>query len=195
VNILPSGTVRRCARAAILACLPAIALLAAGCGGSGSPSVPGAPASTPKSGSTDGQPATQQPAAAASTPTSPSLGNTTVDACKLLTPAEIASVLGEKVAPLADSLPGQDYSCATDTGSDSGTYIIVSVTVHGNADSQALNLDRPANAQNVSGLGSDAFCSPTDFLLEVLDGTNLLDIGSNSCAHSEALARIALPKL
>jgi hypothetical protein len=118
-----------------------------------------------------------------------------VDACKLLTPAQIAGVIGEKVAPLADSLPGQDYSCATNTGPDSGTYIIVSVTVPGNADAQALNLDKPATAQNVSGLGSDAFCSPGDFLLEVLDGTNLLDIGSNSCAHSEALARIALPKL
>jgi hypothetical protein len=178
-----------------VACLPAIALLAAGCGGSGSPSAAGTPASTPGSSSAASQSATQQPTAGSSTPASPSFGNTTVDACKLLTPAQIASVIGEKVKPLADSLPGQDYSCATDTGPDSGTYIIVSVTVHGNSSSQALSLDKPATAQDVSGLGNEAFCTPGDFLLEVLDGTNLLDVGSNSCAHSEALARIALPKL
>jgi hypothetical protein len=56
-----------------------------------------------------------------------------------------------------------------------------------------LNLLRPAAAKNVSGLGSQAYCAAVGGLLEVLGGTNQLAVVSNSCAGSEALARIALP--
>jgi len=167
-----------------------LALLSvAGCSGSSSPASTG-PASQPASSPAV---AASSPAAAASSPAPAFTGTSSVDACKLLTQAEIAKVVGEAVNPLKPSVPGDKSSCATTDSSATGKFVSVSISVHSPASAQSMNLVRPADAKNVPGLGSQAYCSTV--LLAVLSGTNMIQVSAPDCAQAEALARIALPRL
>jgi hypothetical protein len=164
----------------------ALALLSvAACSGSASPASTGA-ASQPASVSASSPAAPSSPAPAFT-------GTSSVDACKLLTQAEIAKVVGEAVNPLKPSLPGDKSSCATTDSSATGKFVSVSISVHSPASSQSLSLIRPQDAKNVSGLGSEAYCS--GLLLAVLSGTNMIEVSAPNCAQAEALARIALPRV
>lgn len=69
----------------------------------------------------------------------------------------------------------------------------MTLTVHQGVDLSGFNLTRPSGGQAVSGLGGNAYC--IDGLLEVLNGSNQLNVTSDTCPHSAELARIALPKL
>ena len=165
----------------------ALALLSvAGCSGS---AVPGsaAPASQPASTSAS------VPSAVASSASSTFTGTSNVDACKLLTQAEIAKVVGEAVNPLKPSLPGDKSSCTTTDSSTTGRFVAVSISVHSPASAQSMSLIRPAAAKSISGLGSEAYCS--GLLLAVLSGSNMVEVTAANCAQAEALARIALPRL
>jgi hypothetical protein len=165
----------------------ALALLSvAGCSGSASPGS-AAPAAPPASSSGPAPSAVSSPAAPSFT------GTSNVDACKLLTQAEIAKVVGEAVNPLKPSVPGDKSSCATTDSSPTGKFVSVSISVHSPASAQSMSLIRPADAKNVSGLGSQAYCSSV--LLAVLSGSNMVDVTASNCAQAEALARIALPRL
>jgi hypothetical protein len=168
----------------------ALALLSvAGCSGTSSPASTG-PASQPASSPA---PAASSPAAAASSPAPAFTGTSSVDACKLLTQAEIAKVVGEAVNPLKPSLPGDKSSCATTDSSTTGKFVSVSISVHSPASSQSMSLIRPRDAKNVSGLGSEAYCSGP--LLAVLSGSSMVDVTAPNCAQAATLARIALPRL
>lgn len=116
-----------------------------------------------------------------------------MDACKLLTQAQIAKVIGEAVNPLKPSLPGDKSSCATTDSSAAGKFVSVSISVHSPASSQSMSLIRPQDAKNVSGLGSEAYCSGP--LLAVLSGSSMIDVTAPNCAQAATLARIALPRL
>jgi hypothetical protein len=164
----------------------ALALSVAACSGSASPASTGA-ASQPASV------IASSPAVAPSSPAPAFTGTSSVDACKLLTQAEIGKVVGEAVNPLKPSLPGDKSSCATTDSSATGKFVSVSISVHSPASSQSMSLIRPQDAKNVSGLGSEAYCS--GLLLAVLSGTNMIDVTAPNCAHAEALARIALPRV
>jgi putative lipoic acid-binding regulatory protein len=71
-----------------------------------------------------------------------------VDACKLLTQAEIAKLVGEAVNPLKPSLPGDESSCATTDSSATGKFVSVSISVHSPASSQSMSLIRRQDARN-----------------------------------------------
>ena len=165
----------------------ALALLSvAGCSASAT-SGGAAPATQPTSSSGSASSAVSSPAPAPSF-----TGTSSVDACKLLTKAEISKVVGEAVNPLKPSLPGDKSSCATDS-STTGTFVSVSISVHSPASAQSMNLVRPGDAVNVTGLGNEAYCSK--ILLAVLSGSDMVQVSAPDCAQAEALARIALPRL
>ena len=178
---------RAARRAVLIGLLMAAPLLAAACGGSGSAGSEGA--STPAGGS--GTAAAQQPVASAGTP-APAVGGASVDVCKLLTPGQASAAIGEKVGKFKQSLPGITDSC-TASLTPGAAAVFVTVTVHQGIDLPSFNLALPSGGQPVPGLGGDAYCVAG--LLEVLRGSNQLNVTSDSCAHSAALARIALPKL
>ena len=71
--------------------------------------------------------------------------------------------------------------------------MFVTLTVHQGIDLSSFNLARPCGGQPVPGLGGNAYCVAG--LLEVLRGSNQLNVTSDSCAHSAALPQIAVPKL
>ncbi len=119
-------------------------------------------------------------------------GGSGPDVCRLMTPAQAGAATGEKVGPFKQSLPGITDSC-TARLTPGGAAIFVTLTVHQGIDLSSSNLARPSGGQPVPGLGGHAYCIAG--LLEVLQGSNQLNVTSDSCAHSAALARIALPKL
>jgi hypothetical protein len=163
----------------------ALALLSvAGCSASAT-SGGAAPATQPTSSSGSASSAVSSPAPAPSF-----TGTSSVDACKLLTKAEISKVVGEALKP---SLPGDKSSCATTDSSTTGTFVSVSISVHSPASAQSMNLVRPGDAVNVTGLGNEAYCSK--ILLAVLSGSDMVQVSAPDCAQAEALARIALPRL
>jgi len=197
---------RAACRAVMISLFMAVPLLAAACGGSASPggassggagqggassgSASSGSASTPAGGS-GGSTGAQQPVASASTPAALA-GGAGIDVCKLLTPAQASAAIGEKVGKFRQSLPGITDSC-TATLTPGAAAIFVTLTVHQGIDPSSFNLARPSGGQPVPGLGGSAYCIAG--LLEVLQGSNQLNVTSDSCPHSAALARIALPKL
>ena len=187
---------RAARRAVLIGLLMAAPPLAAACGGSGSnggASSGGASsggASTPAGGSGSAA-ATQQPVASASTPAS-AAGGASVNVCQLLTPAQASAAIGEKVGKFKQSLPGITDSC-TASLTPGAAAIFVTLTVHQGIDQSGFSLARPSGGQPVPGLGGSASCVAG--LLEVLQGSIQLNVTSDSCAHSAALARIAAPKL
>ena len=194
---VPYGRAAR--RAVLIGLLMAAPLLAAACGGSGSSGSAGSGSAgsggagsggaSPAGGS--GTAAAQQPVASASAPV-PAVGGASVDVCKLLTPAQASAAIGEKVGKFKQSLPGITDSC-TASLTPGAAAVFVTVTVHQGVDLSNFNLARPSGGQPVPGLSGAAYYVAG--LLEVLSGSNQLNVTSDSCAHSAALARIAVPKL
>jgi hypothetical protein len=198
VNVTRNRAARRAVMVSLLVAAP---LLAAACGGSASPggasagsasagSASAGSASAPAAGS-GGSTGAQQPVASASEPAA-SAGGAGIDACKLLTPAQASAAVGEKVGKFRQSLPGITDSC-TATLTPGAAAVFVTLTVHQGIDPSSFNLVRPSGGQPVSGLGGNAYCIAG--LLEALQGSNQLNVTSDSCPHSAALARIALPRL
>ena len=182
---------RAARRAVLIGLLMAAPPLAAACGGSGSNGgASSGGASTPAGGSGSAA-ATQQPVASASTPAS-AAGGASVNVCQLLTPAQASAAIGEKVGKFKQSLPGITDSC-TASLTPGAAAIFVTLTVHQGIDQSGFSLARPSGGQPVPGLGGSASCVAG--LLEVLQGSIQLNVTSDSCAHSAALARIAVPKL
>lgn len=145
-------------------------------------SSPASPGSQGPQGGTGGAPPAsgQAPAAA--------FQGTAVNACKLLTPAEVHQVTGQTVGPFRPDLPGMKNVCLAFNGN-----IEVNVSVHP-ADARTFGLGEPAGSKVVSGLGQKAYCTSLG-LMWVLKGNVELGVSARTCAQAAALARIALPRL
>lgn len=173
-------------RGAAAATVAAFALLAA-CG----PAISAGPGSAGVSGG------------AASTPP-PSL-----DACTLITGAEIDQVMGQHFPPLDASRSGPDV-CGTSIRRPDGRPVDVEwryynpdvVGPGGPASAwakQFLGDSRQPGGHDIGGLGDAAACrestDPVLGYLGVIVGRVALRVQSDTCAHAEALARIALGRL
>ena len=170
-------------RAACGAAAAALITLLAACG-SGSP-VPAA--GSPGSGGAS-RGTSSVPAASGQTPGSSGLG-TPVDACKLLTAAEVKQVTGETVGPFKPSLPGLNNVCIAISSSG----MEVNVSVHPSSP-QTFGIAKPSGTQAISGLGDRAYCQISS-LVWVLRGSQELGVSASTCAQAVALARIALTRL
>jgi hypothetical protein len=141
-------------RNAIFRAWPVFLLILGGCGG-GTPATNGIPAATP----TQAQATTGVPAVV---PTNaPTTGSSSVDACSLLTVAEVAAAAGE---PLDLATPGSDslYSYCTYTGSGSDdvrTWVIRDAATS----SSVLATMKINNGEPVSGVGDEAWWSTDSF--------------------------------
>jgi hypothetical protein len=111
--------------------------------------------------------------------------------CQLLTPAQASAAIGEKVGKFKQSLPGITDSCTASLTPGGSDFRVLDR--HQGIDQSSFNLARPSGGRPVPGLGGSAYCIAG--LLEVLQGSNQLNVTSDSCAHSAALTRIAVPKL
>jgi hypothetical protein len=172
---MPRGT------AAGAAATGLITLLAA-CG-SGSPAAAGSPGSGGTAGGSS-----SAPSGSGQAPAFTGQG-TAVDACKLLTPAEVKLATGETIGPFKPSLPGIKNVCIalTSTGTE------VNVSVH-QSSPQTFGIAKPSGTQAISGLGDRAYCE-IGSLVWVLKGSQELGVSASTCAQAAALARIALTRL
>jgi hypothetical protein len=114
---------------------------------------------------------------------------TAVDACKLLTAAEVKQVTGETIGPFKPDLPGMKNVCIALSSSG----MEVNVSVHPSSP-QTFGIAKPSGTQAISGLGDRAYCQ-IGSLVWVLRGSEELGVSARTCAQAAALARIALTRL
>ena len=160
-------------------------MLLAACG----PGVPAPAGTSAGPASSNGAP----PRSGASPGASHTLGSfrtsTAVDACKLLTAADVKQVTGQTIGRFKPSLPGLKNVCIALTS----TGMEVNVSVHASSP-LTFGSGKPSGTMAISGLGDKAYCE-IGSLVFVLTGTEELGVSAGSCAQAASLARIALSRL
>jgi hypothetical protein len=135
-----------------------------------------------------------------------STGNKTVNACSLISGAEVNQVMGQSFpSPTPTNVgtfddcrteqPTVPYSCTTSCPPAAIPVSLAWAAVPTTIDRSefATNRALQQSPQDVAGLGDQAFCSNN--AVYVLKGTTELQVFADTCAHAEALARIALGRL
>ena len=169
-----TGRTLRRAFAPFAALALACALILVACGGNPEDSSASEDLSTPDQGAT---------AAATATPTPTEDDQPSIDACALLTTAEIEAVTGEKVASVIDGQLPSAAACSwpLERDADSALVLEVSVVVYDTQDEAESYWEvfvETAGFPQVKDIGDDAYMTGEEEVeLQVLHGALVMAIG------------------